>query len=108
MDSNDIISILTAAYKDRVERKLFEDLRAGMNALFAADADSRRKKAAADIMQMARLKTALRKFELTYAKIKDDFGNVDAIDDYIAEVQKQIKTISYRKNHMNYQTLDAI
>ena len=98
MDSSDIISLLTAAYKDRVERKLFDDLRSGMNELFAADADARREKAAAYIMQMAKLKIALQKFEMTYSKIKGDFGKVDAIDDYIAEVQRQIKAISYRKN----------
>ena len=42
MDSSDIISLLTAAYKDRVERKLFDELRIGMNELLSADADSRR------------------------------------------------------------------
>lgn len=47
---------------------------------------------------MAKLKTALRKFEMTYSSIKDDFGKVDAIDDYIADVQRQIKAMSYKKN----------
>ena len=61
MDSSDIISLLTAAYKDRVERKLFDELRIGMNELLSADADSRREKTAADLIQMAKLKTADRK-----------------------------------------------
>lgn len=98
MDSSDILSLLMAAYKDSVERKLFNDLRSGMNELLAAEADSRREKVAADIIQMAKLKTALRKFEMTYSRIKDDFGKVDAIDDYIADVQRQIKAMSYKKN----------
>jgi len=34
---------------------------------------------------------------MTYSKVKDDFGKVDAIDDYVAEIQRQIKTISYKK-----------
>ena len=42
MDSSDILSLLMAAYKDSVERKLFNDLRSGMNELLAAEADSRR------------------------------------------------------------------
>lgn len=99
MDSSDIISLLTAAYKDRVERKLFDELRIGMNELLSADADSRREKAAADILQMAKLKTALRQFEICYAQIQEKYGRVIAIDDYVAEIQSKIKAISYNKNH---------
>lgn len=99
MDSSDLISILTAAYKDRIERKFFDELRIGMYELLSADADSRREKTSADIIQMARLKTALRKFEISYAQIQDMYGQVSAIDDYIAEIQSKIKAISYKKNH---------
>lgn len=99
MDSSDIISLLIAAYKDRAERKLFDELCVGMNELLSADADSRREKAAADIIQMARLKTALRKFEISYTQIQELYGRIDAIDEYVAEIQSKIKAISYRKNH---------
>jgi len=100
MDSNDILTLITAAYKDKVERDLFENLRAGMNELFAAEADSRREKVAADIMQRNKLQIALRKFEMTYSMINDEVGTVDAIDDYIADIQMQIRAISYKKNHL--------
>lgn len=99
MDSSDIISLLTAAYKDRVERKLFDELRIGMNELLSADADSRREKTAADLIQMAKLKTALRKLEISYAQIQEKYGRVNAIDDYVAEIQSNIKAISYKKNN---------
>ena len=99
MDSSDIISLLTAAYKDRVERKLFDELRIGMNEFLSADADSRREKTAADLIQMAKLKTALRKFEISYAQIQEKYGRVNAIDDYVAEIQSNIKAISYKKNN---------
>ena len=97
MDSSDILSLLTAAYKDRVERKLFDELRIGMNELLSAD--SRREKTAADLIQMAKLKTALRKFEISYAQIQEKYGRVNAIDDYVAEIQSNIKAISYKKNN---------
>ena len=93
MDSSDIISLLTAAYKDRVERKLFDELRIGMNELLSADADSRREKTAANLIQMAKLKTAVRKFEIRYAQIQEKYGRVNAIDDYGAEIQSNIKAI---------------
>lgn len=99
MDSSDIISLLTAAYKDRVERKLFDELRIGMNELLSADADSRREKTAADIIQMAKLKTALRKFEISYTQIQEKYGRIDAVDGYVAEIQSKIKAISYKKNN---------
>ena len=98
MDSSDIISLLTAAYRDRVERELFDELRVGMEELLSAEAVSRREKVAADIIQMARLKTALKKFVISYEQIQERFGKVYAIDDYIAEIQMQIKMISANKN----------
>lgn len=98
MDNSDIISLLTARYKDMVERNFFNELRVGMNDLLSAEADSRREKAAADIIQMAKLKIALRKFEICYSQIQEKYGKLTVIDDYIAEVQMQIKMISRRKN----------
>lgn len=99
MDSNDIISLITAAYKDKVERKTFDDLRVGMNELLAADVASRREKAAADIIQMANFNIALKKFEVTYYKIKEEYGTVNAIEDYITDIRRRIKVLSYKKNH---------
>lgn len=98
MDNSDIISLLTAAYKDKVERNFFDELRVGMNELLSAEADSRREKTAADIIQMAKLKIALRKFEICYSQIQEKAGKLTVIDDFIAEVQMQIKMISRRKN----------
>ena len=48
---------------------------------------------------MAKLKTALRKFEISYAQIQEKYGRVNAIDDYVAEIQSNIKAISYKKNN---------
>lgn len=99
MEADDLIKILSAYYKDKVEKEIYNDLYAGMMHLLEAEADCRRAKAKADIMQMAKLKIALSKFEYSYNKLKQDTGNIEAIDKYIKGIECQIKSISARKNH---------
>jgi hypothetical protein len=99
MEANDIVSILIAAYKDKVQREVLEETRASLYALLSADADARRVKVGVDIQRMSKLKISLKRFEIKYAQIQDGCGKIPAIDDYIADVQAEIKTISMRKNH---------
>ncbi len=98
METSDLLSLLIAAYKDKVERDSFERITAELNTLIVADADARRAATAADIKEMAKLKIALSRFEITYGRIKDSVGKIDAIDDYVAKIQRRIKEISYKKN----------
>lgn len=99
MEANDLVSILVAAYKDKVQREVLEETRNSLNALLIAEADARRGKAGVDIQRMCKLKISLKRFEIKYAQIQNRCGKIPAIDDYIADVRAEIKMISMKKNH---------
>ena len=98
METNDIISLLVATYKDYIEQTVLEDTRQSLNALISAEADVRRDKRATDIRKMAKLQIALSQFEINYNQIREKTGSIAAIDDYIADIRAEIKTISFNKN----------
>lgn len=99
METSDIISLLVATYKDYVEQTVLEETRESLNALISAEADARRNKMATDIRRMGKLKIALSRFEIKYNQIREKTGSITAIDDYIADIRAEIKTISFNKNH---------
>ena len=94
-----MIDVLVAAYKDKVQRDVLEETRASFAALLGADADSRRHRMSVDILRMSKLKIALKRFELQYSQVKEKCGEIKAIDDYIADIRAEIKTLSMKKNH---------
>ena len=99
MEANDIIGLLLAAYEDKIQQEVLEETRDSLNALMSADADARRTECGTDIRRMNKLKISLKKFERQYARINSRFGKCTAIDDYIAEIEAEIKTLSLKKNH---------
>ena len=102
MESNDLITLAIAYYKDKTQKELLERFREASCRLMEADADSRRSKAHEDIMSMAKFKMELEQFKLEYGRITSTCGSIEAIDSYIREVECRIKQLSYKKNNMNY------
>ncbi len=98
MKNNDIIKLVMATYKDKVQADILKNFEKEYNALLLADADARRSKQSNNIVNMVRLKMALSEFESTYLKIKSLSCSVEAIDEYILEITYKIKIISYNKN----------
>ena len=99
MEANDVISVLVAAYKDKVQRDVLEETRASLNALKRAKADSLREQTSADILRMSRLRTALDRFEAKYLPLKEKCGGNQVIEAYIADIRAEIKNLSRKKNH---------
>lgn len=100
MDSNSILTILVAAWKDKVQSECLENIRAETFRLLQADADARRVKASETILAMARLKNQLFKFETTYSMLADSCGKVEAVEEYIDGIKLKIKKLSFTKNHL--------
>ena len=69
MKNNDIIKLVMATYKDKVQADILKNFEKEYNALLLADADARRSKQSNNIVNMVRLKMALSEFESTYLKI---------------------------------------
>ena len=99
METNDLLSLLIAAYKDKIERESLDRVNAELNALIVADADARRETRAADIREMAKLRMALTRFENSYSRLKHSYGDIEAVECYLASIRRRIKEISYKKNH---------
>ena len=102
MESDDLITLAIAYYKDKAQNEILERFREASYRLMEADADSRRAKAHEDIMSMAKLKEELKKFKPVYGRITSICGPMEAVDSYIREVEYRIKQLSYKKNNMNY------
>lgn len=100
MESNNLIELIVAYYKDKTQQEILERFRIETCRLLQADADARRLKARELIMSMARLKIELTKFKYSYNKIAQTCGKMDAIDDYILDIEKRIKQLSNAKNHI--------
>ncbi len=87
-----------ASIKDRVAKQQYEKIQNSFNALSKADADARRKKRQYDILEMAALRIALDRFDSDYAVIKCQCGNIEKLDEYLAEIKCYINKLSYLKN----------
>ena len=61
-NSADIIEIIAAAYKDKVSSATIDDIRAGYISLQRCEAECRKSKASAIIMNMSRLEMERRNF----------------------------------------------
>ena len=102
MDYVEIIKLVISSYRDKVQEELLEKLRTASISLLEADAEARRNKAREDILAMAKLKNALALFKFTYGNISKQCGKIDAIDEIIRDVEKNIKLISYKKNKKHF------
>jgi len=102
METNDLITLAIAYYKDKVQNELLERFREETYLLMEADADSRRMKAHEDIMSMGKLENKLKKFKFHYGRITSTCGSMEAIDSYIREIECRIKQLSYKTNNMHY------
>lgn len=99
MDSYDLVDIMVAYYKDKVQNETILKVKEELKKVIEAKADAQRKTTAARIMKMAKLKIALERFEATYAEIKKISGNIDAVDQYILKTKSSIARLSYLKNN---------
>lgn len=100
MESNKIISLALAYYKDKVQREVMERFREESMLLLKADADARRMKARENILAMVKLKNELVKFKWIYDSISNDYGSVEALDEYIRQIEVRIRLHSFRKNNI--------
>lgn len=98
MESKEVVDLFIAAYKDKLSKDNLEKISSEYRSLLIADADARRAKTKECIVQMAKLKIELEKFENTYSKIKNCFGGIDVVDRYIQQIQMMIKKLSLEKN----------
>ena len=93
METKDLLNLALAYYKDKVQSETIQRFHSEFDKLLEADADARRLKAQALVMQMAKLNIALQQFELTYKSIREKVGPLEALDKYIVSIKKAIKKI---------------
>lgn len=91
---------LNGLYKDKVQQELLEELRVESRLLLQADADARRTIAREDIKAMVRLKIELERFKYFYYRISGTCGSIDAIEEYLRNIELKVKKISYKKNNI--------
>ena len=98
MESANLFELAVAYYKDKVQHEQLEKFRIESNLLLQADADARRATVREDIMAMARLRNELGKFKFIYNRLSSTCGSIEAIDEYLKELESKVKKLSYRKN----------
>lgn len=100
MESVNLIELVVAFYKDKVQQELLEKFRVESRLLLQADAEARRTKAREHIKNMAQLKIELEKFKYIYHKLTDSCGSVTAVDEYLKEIEMEVRRRSYQKNNI--------
>ena len=103
METKDVLGLALAFYKDKIQGETIARFHSEFNELIETEADARRLKAKARVIQLAKLKIALQQFELTYNGIREKVGDVEAVDEYIKKIKVEIKKISYDKNNHKFQ-----
>jgi len=98
MNSIDYVSLALAAIKDKISEESAEEFRNSYTKLLETEAQSRREKVQANIIEMAKLRLELSKFKETYEKLKTLCGSIENVDDCISDIEKRIKLISANKN----------
>ena len=102
MELNNIVDIAVAYYKDKVQQELLEKFRAEARLLLLTESKARREKAGAIVAEMAKLRIELAKFKFTYEKLSSCCGKVEAVDQYIMDIEKRIKQLSFQKNNRQF------
>ena len=103
MESDDVILLALAVYRDIVEKKLADQFKEEYHKLLVAEVDSRRMKSSELIKQMAIIKIKLFNFETVYSKVKEKTGKIEAVDHYIYGIKQKLKKLSYEKNNLKKQ-----
>lgn len=98
MKSSNLIELAIAFYKDKVQQELIEKLRVESRLLIQADAETRRSIARDDIKAMVRLKIELEKFKYIYNRLSGTCGSIEAIDEFLREIELKVEKLSYKKN----------
>lgn len=98
MNSLDCVSLVLAEIKDKVRQEISDDFCESYTCLLESEAQARRMKVQTDIVEMAKLRIALSKFETAYNKVKCQCGTIDSVEKYISEIRKRISRISLKKN----------
>jgi|SRR5574344_710207 uncharacterized phage infection (PIP) family protein YhgE len=98
MYSIDYIELALSAIKDKIREDAVEKFRKSYTQLLETEAQVRRAKVQAQILEMSKLRIELRKFEDTYNQVKKQCGNIESVDNYLLDVRKHIKLISENKN----------
>lgn len=100
MESANIIEIALAYYKDKVQQDLLEKFRVESGLLLQAEAESRRTIARENIKAMAQLKIELDKFKFIYSRLSGTCGSIEAVDEYLRNIETKVKKLSYIKNNI--------
>lgn len=98
MDNFDYISLALAAIKDKIKEETVEKFRLNYTQLLETEVQVRRAKVQAQILEMAKLRIALEKFEKTYNLVREQCGNIESVDNYLSDIRKRIQSISVAKN----------
>lgn len=98
MNNFDYVSLALAAIKDKIKEETAESFRLKYTELLEAEVQARRTKVQAQILEMAKLRIALEKFEKTYNLVREQCGSIETVDNYLSDIRKRIKTISVTKN----------
>ena len=98
-EMRDIFTLMLSVWKDKATQVDMERLKSAHNEIAAADADNRRAKMRSVVLDMAKLKTGLRHFTMTYQNLAAKYGPIPAIEEYIKDVQKKINQESRIKNY---------
>lgn len=93
-----VFSLALAAIKDKVRQETAEEFRNSFIKILETEAETRRVKVQADILEMAKLRIELSKFEGTYNLVKSQCGTIESVENYISKIRKRIKEISVKKN----------
>jgi hypothetical protein len=96
MGYDSVIELAISYYKDKVQQEVIEKFRVESRHLLEADA--RRAKVSEIIHSMACLKIQLARFKFEYNRLVEKCGSIQAIDDYIRDIEKHIKKLSREKN----------
>ena len=99
----DVLKIISAFEKDSERGRLIESIKTANNELLKSEADARRIKSSELIRQISRLDMAIQEFEINYSRVKSKakIDNIEAIDDYIADIKKRRRALSNEKRRLS-------
>lgn len=98
MGYDSVIELAISYYKDKVQQEIIEKFRVESRRLLQADADARRETGRGIIHSMARLKIQLAIFKFEYNRLVEKCGSIQALDEYIRDIENHIKELSREKN----------
>lgn len=99
MNFFDSAKLALAAYKDALSEESHRLITQSYFETLQAEADARRAMVANDIMNMSRLRIAVKKLEYNYTKIIGQTGPIPVLEEMIRTAQTEIARISLHKNH---------